>query len=149
MKYLILLLLPLTIFAYDSVEEIDALTVEDNLQEMVRKADKTCRSNFKDGEARNYANLDMLEYSRKNCGDKLVDSLKDCSVVMYTCTKPAQEDLDAALENHKGKLKVKLAAKKARKAKKDECLEIEAKVADGGDFGSLKELAKLYRKECK
>ena len=129
--------------AYESVEEIDAIKVEDNLQELVQKADKTCRSSFKDGEAQIYDNLDMVSYKRKNCGDKLIDSLQDCDDVDYACVKPKLKDLDDALAAHKVKLKDELAKSNAKKAKKAEKQALKTKQKDQ-DL-SLEEINKILR----
>ena len=120
MKLLILLLLPLTLFAYDSNEEIDTISVEDNLAAMGVAHDKTCRFQFADNEPHTYDSMESVSYKRKNCGDKLVDSLKDCADVDYACVKPSSENLDSALEAHKVKLKGELAIKVAKQAKADE-----------------------------
>lgn len=131
MKILILaLLLPLTSFAYDSNEEIDALKLKPYLQQMVKKADKTCRSNFAPESGRDYADLVMLEYGRKNCGDKLVDSLKDCSDVPYTCEKPSMANLQGEFDDFKVKAKAVLAKKQAKKARQDHRKALKAKQED-------------------
>lgn len=115
MKFLILLLLPLTIFAYDSNEEIDNLDQKDFLQQILPKV---CRASFKDGFPRTFENLEMLSYKRKNCDGKgIIDSLQECDDVDFTCTKPSQEDMDGFFADFKAEEKVKLGKRQAQAAK--------------------------------
>ena len=145
MKILILaiMLLPFTLFAYDSNEEIDSIKVEDNLAAMGMAHDKSCRFKFADLEPHSYDSMESISYKRKNCGDKLVDSLKDCQDVDYACDKPKLKDLDAALVVYKDDLKSKLAKRQAQEAKQAEKKALKAKQKD--EDLSLAEINKILR----
>jgi hypothetical protein len=138
MKYLLIFLLPLTLFAFESNEEIDALDIVEYEQQLLPKR---CNSRSKEGEPRIYENLEIMENEQFDCSGAsgfVVVLREDCQEVRApSCVKPTREEMDARFEAFKVSEKAKLAARRAKEQRGVEREVIEAKLKDPAQRDSV------------